>query len=113
MKKHELVLEEMRVLANDSEFAENEAEKCRARLREYLGLTNQFMALVRLFSLEQFIRDRKNISKAIDDFLSGLSQYQVDLFVLFDKKQLNRVFSSKANVFRLILRSGGGYFILI
>ena len=81
MTKHELVLEEMRVLAKDSEFGENEIVKCKARLREYFELTRQFTELVRLFSLEQFIRDRENISTAIDDFLSGLSQYQVDFLV--------------------------------
>ena len=77
MTKHELVLAEICVLANDSKFGENEAQKCETRLRDYLELTNGFMELVRLVSLEQFTRDKENISIATDHFLFKLYGYQV------------------------------------
>ena len=75
--KHELVLGEMRALANDSEFAEYEASKCTSKLNRYWELTNRFTELLRLVSLDEFIRDAKDISVAILDFLSTLHTYQV------------------------------------
>ena len=77
MQIHELVLTEMRILANDSKFGENESLKCYARLTEYRELTLRFMELAHLVSLEQFTRDGENISIAIDDFLLKLYEYQV------------------------------------
>ena len=77
IKIHELVLAEMRILANDSKLGENESLKCYARLTEYQELTNCLMELVWLVSLEQFTRDAENISTAIDDFLLKLYEYQV------------------------------------
>ena len=77
MQIHELVLAEMRILANDSKFGEKESLKCYARLTEYQEITNRFMELVRLVSLEQFERYAENISTATDDFLLKLYEYQV------------------------------------
>ena len=74
---HELILAEMRVLANDSEFAESDASNCNSKLKGYLELTNSFVDLVRLVSLDDYIRHTDNISMAIDDFLSHLYSYQV------------------------------------
>ena len=80
LRIQELVLAEMRVLANDSKFGENEILKCYAKLSEYRQLTIRFMELVRLVSLEQFARDAENISTALDDFLLKLYEYQVGEF---------------------------------
>ena len=77
LRIQELVLAEMRVLANDSKFGEKEILKCYAKLSEYRQLTIRFMELVRLVSLQQFTRDAENISTAIDDFLLKLYEYQV------------------------------------
>ena len=78
MANQELILAEMRMLTNDSEFGEDEAHICRAYLEyEYLRLTNRFMELVRLVSLDEFTRDAQNISAAIEDFLSSLHDYTV------------------------------------
>ena len=74
---HELILAEMRVLANDSEFAESDASNCNSKLKGYLELTNSFVELVRLVSLDDYIRHTDNISAAIDNFLSHLYSYQV------------------------------------
>ena len=73
---HELIVAEMRVIANDSEFAESEASNCNFKLKGYLELTNRFVDLVRLVSLDDYIRNKDNISMAIDDFLSHLYSYQ-------------------------------------
>ena len=67
--KYEVIVEEMRVLANDSEFGEHKPVWCNDSLNGYQRLTNDFMELVRLVSLEQFTRDAENISTAIDEFL--------------------------------------------
>ena len=67
----------MRALANDSKLGKNETSKCNSKLDEYIEITNHFMELARLVSLEQFTRDAQHISKAIDDFLSRLHTYQV------------------------------------
>ena len=71
---HELILEEMRLLANDSEFAESEASNCNSKLKGYLELANSFVDLVRLVSLDDYLLHTDNISTAIDDFLSHLLQ---------------------------------------
>ena len=83
MTKHELVLAEMRLLANDSEFAEYQASKCNSKLNGYLELANRFIELLRLVSMDEFIRDAKNISVAIQDFLSSLHKYQVGIIQVF------------------------------
>ena len=75
--KHKLVLGEMRALANDSKLCKNETSKCNSQLDDYIEITNHFMKLARLVSLEQFTRDGENISKVTDDFLSRLHNYQV------------------------------------
>ena len=77
MIKHELILTEMRVLTNDSKLAEYKASKCNSKLSGYLELADRFTELLRLVSLDEFIRDAKNISVAIIDFLSSLHSYQV------------------------------------
>ena len=68
--KYKLVLAEMRVLANESNFAEWFDSQCEQSLNNYIEHTNRFMELLRLASLEEFTRDAQNISRAIDDFLS-------------------------------------------
>ena len=74
---HELILAEMRILANNSEFAESEASNCNSKLKGYLELTNRFMDLVWLVSSDDYIGNVENISTAIDDFLASLHRYQV------------------------------------
>ena len=66
---YKAIVEEMRVLANDSEFGEEEDSSCDWALSNYIEKTNHFMDLVRLASLEEFTRDAQNISQAIRDFL--------------------------------------------
>ena len=78
MAKQKLIVDEMRVLANYSEFGKVEAIICNAYLKNgFLSLTDDFMELFRLVSLDEFTRDAQNISTAIDDFLSNLHSYSV------------------------------------
>ena len=72
----------MRLLANDSDFGEHDPLACNSRLNEYLRLTNSFMELVRIISLEQFTRDAENISVAIDEFLSSVHNYWVRINII-------------------------------
>ena len=75
--KYEVIVEEMRLHANDSEFGEHKPLVCNHYLNQYQRLTNGFMELVRFVSLEQFTRDAENISTAIDEFLSSVHNYEV------------------------------------
>ena len=66
---YKAIVEEMRILANDSEFGEEGDSSCDWALNNYIEKTNHFMDLVRLASFEEFTRDAQNISQAILDFL--------------------------------------------
>ena len=79
---YDLIVEEMRVLANDSEFGEHKPLVCNRYLNGYHRLTNRFMELVRLVSLEQFTRDAENISTAIDEFLSNVQNHGVRINII-------------------------------
>ena len=76
--KYQAIVEEMRVIANDSEFGEKEDSWCNNSLNNYIEKTNRFMELVRLASLDEFTKDAQNISRAIRDFLD--LKYEVSNF---------------------------------
>ena len=77
MIKHQLVLAEMRALANDSAFSKNETFKCYSKLNQYIQMIIKFTELARLILLDEFTEDQEKISAAIDNFLLRLYQYQV------------------------------------
>ena len=74
---YDMIVAEMRQLANDSEFGLNEFGLSLCNVNQYMSLTNSFMELVRLVYLGEFTANADNISTAIHDFLSSVHNHAV------------------------------------
>ena len=78
--KYELVLKEIRSLANDSELGIDETTKCYDTIQnKYVHLADTFTDLVRLVSMVDFEGFSFEITAKIQQLLAALRTYTVNL----------------------------------